>query len=349
MYRRAQLLLLVNAVGIGVAAIVVSIATGKPLVDPDGSFLGPTWLRLPLLLGGAILLDLLPRTLWLSRFRPTAMWSIVQQRIRTHWNKERITLVVTGILSFYIIYVCYRNLKSALPALITAQYDHELHLIDKALFFGHEPGVVLQGIFGTHVMAWIFSYVYLWFLPLVPIVVTCWVVWSKNLAYGYWFVTSQGLAWTLGTISYYALPTIGPGLQYPYVYATLTHTPTTQLMDSLVNARHTALWDQQANAAQTVAGFASLHVAITLLVALMVQYTTDWRPLKIAFWVNHGFTVCATLYFGWHYVSDDVAGVMIALTSFYVGGLASNQKFRRKGWARRDALRMKPEQTVTTV
>jgi hypothetical protein len=55
------------------------------------------------------------------------------------------------------------------------------------------------------------------------------------------------------------------------------------------------------------------------------------------------------LYFGWHYVSDDVAGVLIALVSFYFGGLASNQKFRRKGWGKREALRMQADQTVTTV
>ncbi|WP_300680641.1 phosphatase PAP2 family protein [Nocardioides sp.] len=331
MYRRAQLLLLINAVGIGAAAVIVSIASGKPLVDPDGSFLGPSWMRLPLLLAAAILLDLLPRTLWFSRCRPAQMLPVLRERIGTHWNRERLTLVAVGVIAFYVIYVSYRNLKSALPSLIHSQYDHELHLIDRALFFGHEPGAVLQDIFGTHILAFFFSYVYLWFLPLVPIAVTCWLVWSKNLGYGYWFVCSQGLAWTLGTISYYMLPTIGPGLQYPYVYTPLTHTPTTDLMDSLVNARHTALWDQQANAAQTVAGFASLHTAITLLVALMVQYTLRQRWIKILFWVNFGVTVCATLYFGWHYVSDDVAGVLIALASFYFGGLASGQRFRRKG------------------
>lgn len=349
MYRRAQLLLLVNAVGIGIAAIVVSMVTDKPLVDPEGSFLGPSWLRLPLLLGGAILLDLAPRTLWLSRFKPAAMPAIFRARVRTHWNKERLTLVAFGVIAFYIIYVSYRNLKSALPALISAQYDHELHLIDRALFFGHEPGAVLQDVFGTHILAFFFSYIYLWFLPLVPIAVTAWIVWSKNLGYGYWFVTSQGLAWTLGTISYYMLPTIGPGLQYPFVYTPLSHTPTTDLMDSLVNARHTALWDVQANAAQTVAGFASLHTAITLLVALMVQYTLTNRYVKIAFWANFGVTVIATLYFGWHYVADDAAGVLIALASFYFGGLVSHQKFRRKGFARREALAMKADQTVTTV
>ena len=84
-------------------------------------------------------------------------------------------------------------------------------------------------------------------------------------------------------------------------------------------------------AVQSVAGFASLHCAITLLVALMVQYTLQSRVLHWIFWANFGITVVATLYFGWHYVADDVAGILIALIAFYVGGIASGQKFDRQG------------------
>ena len=53
------------------------------------------------------------------------------------------------------------------------------------------------------------------------------------------------------------------------------------------------------------------------------------RWLKIVFWVNICLTAVATLYFGWHYVADDIAGVAIALVSFYVGGWASGQSFTR--------------------
>ena len=94
---------------------------------------------------------------------------------------------------------------------------------------------------------------------------------------------------------------------------------------------------------QSVAGFASLHCGITMLVALMVQYTIRIRWLRIAVWVNFGITAIATLYFGWHYIADDVAGVLIALVSFYVGGLASGQKFERGG------LRSHPTTTTSAV
>jgi hypothetical protein len=327
-YRRAYVPLVVTAIVIGLWAIITAVAIGRPLIDPEGSFLGPSWLRLPLLCFGALFLDLVPRALWLSRGRPDRMPELVRERWRSHWSRERMLLVVLGIACFYVIYVCYRNLKSFLPLVSDRMYDRELHLLDKVLFFGHEPGPVMHDILGTNIVAQVLSTFYLLFIPMVAILVTVWLVWSRNLSFGWWFVTAQGFAWTLGTVSYYALPTLGPGLEYPYLYD-LANSGTTDLMNSLVNARQGVLWGD--GQAQTVAGFASLHTAISLLWALMVQFTVRSRALRILFWVNFGLTVVATLYFGWHYLADDIAGVLIALVSFYLGGIATGQKFDRGG------------------
>lgn len=325
--------MVVNAAIMGALAVTVAATYDKRLLDPEGSFLGPSWLRLPLLLLGALLLDLLPRTLWISRLNPKLMPALVKERWRTHWNRERRILVAMGIVCFYIVYVSYRNLKSFLPFVRDVMYDRELHLLDRALMFGHDPAILLHTVLGEGWIAWPLSYIYLWFLPLVPLAVTAWLVWSRNLSYGYWFVTSQCLAWTLGTLSYYALPTIGPGLEYVAPYNDLPQTPTRALMEALVDGRQSVKWGNIQDAVQSVAGFASLHVAITLLVALMVQFTVQSRVLRWVFWINFGITVVATLYFGWHYIADDIAGVAIALISFYVGGIASGQKFDRHGLA----------------
>ncbi|QBX57478.1 inositol phosphorylceramide synthase [Nocardioides seonyuensis] len=315
----------------GVLALIASISLDRPLVDPEG-FLGPSWLRLPLLVFGAFLLDILPRTLWASRFRVKDMPAVATERIRTHWDRERITLVVLGLVCFYVTYVCYRNLKSFLPFIMGEdKYDRELHLIDRALFFGNEPATVLHEIFGTGISAHVLSSIYLWFLPLVPLALAAWLVWSRNITFGYWFATSQCIAWSLGTASYYALPTLGPGFQYSYLYTDLPETGTSALMEGLFYGRKGVLRDGVEGAVQSVAGFASLHVAITLLVALMVQYTLRNRWIHWIFWINFAITVVATLYFGWHYIADDFAGVVIALVAFWVGGLASGQKFDRHG------------------
>jgi hypothetical protein len=330
-YRRAYVLLIGVATLMGSLAIITAISLDKSLVDPEG-FLGPAWIRLPMLVFGALLLDMLPRIIWYARLKPRASVQVFKERWDSHWNRERITLVVMGLVCFYITYVSYRNLKSFLPeAMGLTKYDRQLHLLDQALFFGHEPALVLHDLLGTGIVAHFLSTIYLWFLPMVPLVLTAWLIWSRNISFGYWFATSQCLAWSLGTASYYALPTLGPGFEYTWLYQDLDNTGTTQLMDSLNAGRENVYWGGIEGAVQSVAGFASLHCAITLLVALMAQYTIRIRWVHWALWTNFGLTIIATLYFGWHYVADDIAGIAIALVSFYLGGLASGQKFDRHG------------------
>jgi hypothetical protein len=336
-YRRAQILMISIAVSMSMLAVLAAVVFDTKLVDPDG-FIGPSYLRLPTILGLALAIDLVPRTLWVSRCRPRRLREAFLGRLRSHWTRERLALVVSGLLCFYFTYVSYRNLKSQLPAVEgkSHKFDRELAIIDRAVFLGHDPATVLHNALGSGIAAELFSAVYLWFIPLVPVVLTAWLIWSRNLGFGYWFATSQCIAWTLGTISYYALPTVGPGIYYPWRYGTVNDTHAASLMTSLqwgrFNVVDTTSHSLQGltSSLQSVAGFASLHCAITLLVTLMVQYTVRNRLLKIVMWVNFCLTCVATLYFGWHYVSDDLAGIAIALVSFYVGGWASNQSFARR-------------------
>lgn len=353
MYRRAYTLLIGTAAIMLGLAVFTAVKLDRRLLDPEGSFLGPSYIRLPLLLIGALLLDLLPLTLWKARGRPSRVVPIVRHRLRTHWTKERAALVGIGVISFYLTYVSYRNLKSFLPFVRSdpdappgevraLSYDRELHIMDTVLFFGNDPSDVLHAMFGTTITAHVLSPIYLLFLPLVPLGVTAWLVWSRNMSFGYWFVTSQCLAWALGTLSYYLLPTLGPGIAYWPEYSVLAHTGTTDLMNGIVSARGKVLYGGATGSVNSIAGFASLHCAITLLFALMVQYTLRSKVLKWIFWVNFGLTVIATLYFGWHYVADDIAGIAIAVVAFYIGGLASGQKFDR-------GLRSHPTTTTSKV
>lgn len=331
--RRAYVVLVGIAATMGILALVTALSLGKSMRDPEG-FLGPAWVRFPMLIFAAFLLDVLPRTLWLSRLHPKRMPRIVADRVREHWGKERIILVVLGITCFYTTYVSYRNLKSFLPEVRPGvTFDRELHLLDRTLFFGHEPATVLHDLLGTSFTAHLLSFIYLWFLPMVPLALTGWLIWSRNLSYGYWFATSQCIAWTIGTASYYALPTVGPGFEYPWLVQppALAHTPTTDLMEALKIQRDNFNYDLIPGAMQGVAGFASLHVGITVLVALLAQYTLRNRFVHWVLWINVVLTMFATLYFGWHYIADDIAGVVLALVSFYLGGLASGQVFDRHG------------------
>ena len=48
-------------------------------------------------------------------------------------------------------------------------------------------------------------------------------------------------------------------------------------------------------------------------------------------WAYAGITLLSTTYFGWHYIADDIAGAIIAFISFYLGGIATGQKFDEHG------------------
>ena len=167
-----------------------------------------------------------------------------------------------------------------------------------------------------------------------------WLTWSRRIAYGYWFVCAQVLAWTLGTLSYYLLPTQGPGFFYVWLYEDLADTGTTSLMDSLSYGRKTVFY-RGIDDVQSVAGFASLHTAITLLFALMATYTIRQMWVHWLVWINFALTILATLYFGWHYIADDIGGVVIALIAFRVGAWAAD--IEDFSWRR------KPRVTITTV
>jgi hypothetical protein len=331
--RRAYAVMVTIAVFMGLLAFITSRAVDVPLRDPDG-FLGPAWVRLPMLCLGAFVADIVPRTLWRSRGQLRQFRGEATLLVREHWTRERITLVVLGLICFYVTYVSYRNLKNFLPfvrAGKTRQGDFELHKFDQWLLFGHDPALVLHNVLGTTFSAHLLSYVYLIFLPMVPITVTIWLVWSRNVSFGYWYVTAQCICWTLGTASYYMIPTLGPNFASPWLYEDLAKTGVTQLQEALYWGRYNVRFDPLASGVQSVAGFASLHVAVTLLMALVAQYTVRHRIIKIVLWTYMVLVVISTTYFGWHYIADDIAGVVIAFVSFYLGAIATGQKFDQHG------------------
>lgn len=321
------------ALMMGLLAFVASQRLGLPLRDPEG-FLGPAWVRLPALVLGAFLADVVPRAAWRARGRLSLFRSEARAIVRENWGRDRVVLVVLGLTSFYLTYVSYRNLKNYLPFIREGTQDPLLKAFDEALMFGHDPAILLHSLLGEGISAHILSFIYLLYLPLVPVSVVAWVVWSRNLSFGYWFVTAQVLGWTLGTASYYAIPSLGPAFYYVWLYADLENTGVTQLQDSLFYGRSEVRFDPfGAEGVQSVAGFASLHVAIALVAALVAHYTVRHAWIRWSLWAFFALTVVATIYFGWHYIADDIAGAVIAVVSVYLGGLATGQKFDRHGLA----------------
>ena len=104
------------------------------------------------------------------------------------------------------------------------------------------------------------------------------------------------------------------------MYSSLPDTGTSALQQALIYERHDAL---AGGGAQSIAAFASLHVSVVFTAALIATLLKVNRVLRYSLWVYLGLTMVATLYFGWHYVADDLAGIAIGLIAVPVAGIAT--------------------------
>ena len=116
------------------------------------------------------------------------------------------------------------------------------------------------------------------------------------------------------------LPSLGPVFVAPDLYTTLPETGTSALQQALIYERHEALAGQ---AAQSIAAFASLHVSVVFTAALIAHLLRLPRLLRVALWTFLALTMVATLYFGWHYMVDDIAGLGIGLIAVLLAGVAT--------------------------
>jgi hypothetical protein len=293
------------------AALIATDAGGLPLRDPDHV----AGRRLVLVLGlVAVLvgLDVLVRA---ARRTGTVLPSraAIRSVRRERWTLGRGVAVGTALVSFYVTYLAYRNLKSMVPVLRPGElFDRQLADLDRGLFGGNDPAVLLHALLGTGMATHVLSAAYMLFFVFIPGTLAFALVFSPNLQAGLFYVTAQSINWLLGAASYFLVPSLGPVYADPGVFANLPVSGVTQLQDILLDQRLEFLSDPSAGGtAQSIAAFASLHVSIFFTGALAAHLLGLGRRLRIAAWVLLGLTILATLHLGWHYVVDDLGGLVL--------------------------------------
>jgi hypothetical protein len=311
------------------AAVFSSLYLDLPMKDPEG-FLGPAYVRLPLLALLFFAAGIVPAAVRRRGWKQIGEGA--REVVREEWSLKRVGYIATGLITFYASYVSYRNLKSYLPTYREGVlFDRQLLELDHWLMFGHNPATVLHNLLGTDVMAHVLSFAYIAYLPLIPITLGAFLVLNRDFSIGAWYATALCLNWILGVLSYYALPTLGPAFAQPSMYWDLATTDVTELQRSLFRNRVDVLTDPWASEKiHGVAGFASLHVSVTFTAALFMQRTGQKLAIRAITWAFFVVTVLATIYFGWHYLADDIAGIVIGWASVSLGAWASGNRGRRK-------------------
>lgn len=308
--------------------LIVSAIEGLPIRDPDARLVGSPLALIGLIVAVFVVIDVVHRAIRRARAMNIGPQESLRRVFLERWWGRRGVIVLACVLGFYATYLSYRNLKSYLPFVTDGNYDTALLNFDQAIFFGHQPATLLHDLLGTGVAAHVLSAAYLAFLTFVPISLGVALIWSSRVAAGVWYVTALTLDWMLGILSYYLLPSLGPIFTRPGLFLDLPPTGVSELRETLLEHRTEVLANPAASdTVQSIAAFASLHIAVVFTAALIAQFVRAPRWLRIGLWCYVGLTALGTIYFGWHYVSDDVAGLAIGVVATYAA--ASLTGFRR--------------------
>ena len=292
-------------------ALTRSLVIGIPIRDPGGAFLASRVGLTAALFCGFVAIEALVRSPPGQR-RPGQLWSSARQR----WPRRRLAIAWAALLAYHVAYFSYHNLKSW--DVLRQPRDPGLTRLDQWLFLGHSPAVLLHDLLGQHVAAYALVVLYESFGTLVVLVVAA-SVFTPRLREGISVLASLVWVWILGTASYYAVPSLGPFEDRPQDFAGLPHTIVTRTQALYLDQRaHLLAHPHAPDAFAQISAFASLHVGVTTVITLMAARLGYGR----AAWALRGYlalTCVATVYLGWHFVVDDVAGLAIGWLAVRLG------------------------------
>lgn len=283
-----------------------------------------------------VVLDIVVRAAVRSRkHRPS--WAAMREVRRERWTRSRLAAVGGALVGFYVTYLAYRNVKSAVPLLRPDElFDRQLTSFERGLFGGTDPATLLHNFLGTGIAAEILALVYMAFFYFVLISLPLALVFLARG--GVFYVTALSINWALGAASYLLLPARGPIYATPGVFADLPATDVTHLQDVLLRQRTEFLRDPMAaDAHQGIAAFGSLHTSILFTAAVAAHMLGLGRRLQIGLWVLFMLTTISTVYWGWHYVVDDLAGMVIAVAALALARALTGfepRTARRRIWSR---------------
>jgi hypothetical protein len=325
------------ALGLAATTLVMAWIYDLPVNDPDGT-VAPTYVRLPIILLVAFLLDVLPRALWRAR-NPLRIIPRFAEVVRERWNGPQVRFSLLGLGAWYLTYASFRNLKSFVPFVNRHLWDGLLADLDRLLWFGHDPADVLHAWLGTGAAAHVMSFVYIAWIVMVPFSLVVALAWSRDAGASAWYVTAIGVDWVLGVATYFAVPTLGPVYADPASFTGLARTDVTGLQETMMLERHQVLVNPfLTDAVQTIAAFASLHVGMCVTMCVMAELLRFKPVVRVFLWVFLALTVVATVYLGWHYFVDTLGGAVLGVAGVWIAARGTGNAFRRRPLAQEELV-----------
>ena len=302
---------------VAVSAIIAAQFVAALLIEAISGFrYSPPWLFYLLGASGMIVLSLAGLTFfWLSQLERAKVM-----------NKREIVLARLKSSDLPFIYwavaaqFCLLGwLKAALPFSVGFQADQLLADADAWIFFGSDPWRLVQWLppilIDTAYVTWAQSTLFMMaILPLFP------KSQKRDRAMISFFLVVSASA-----ILQYALPSAGP-IFYERLgigdrFADLPSRPWATVTSDYLWANYL---DNGSRVGAGISAFPSLHVAGAAWVAAII--TSYSRKLAPVAWAYFGLILLGSVYLGWHYALDGIAGLVIALVMYRVVSLSHGRE-----------------------
>ncbi len=231
-------------------------------------------------------------------------WRIFRQFYLT---KKALAGDARALLTCVALFVLFIQLKHLVPFIHERLYDDVLIRLEEGWFGGRLLSVRIAAEIDP-IYAELLSQGYFLFYPYVAILVYLFVLQRRDRLREE-FLTGFALCWLIGVLAVYVFPTLGPCFVDKRFLTELPETGVRGMQLSLLANREKVLATGQG--IHLISGFPSLHIVVPVFGTMIL-----WRLSRIASVASGiflGMTCLTTLYFGWHYLADNVGGVVIGL------------------------------------
>lgn len=232
---------------------------------------------------------------------------------------NRAVALLLGWAPFVVVLVAYELMRDLASRLGVP--PHNLAGLERALFGGYEPTLVLQATIGKLSDADLIddagSLVYSAHF-LLPVAVGAWL-WSKNRADFHRFGLSLVVLCALAFLTYVVAPTAPPWLAQPQSVQHL-------MQDAVLRSGLPPVltWLYSHHDYNLYAAFPSLHAGFPVLAAAAAWRRNRVAGIALSIWA---IVVWVTVvYLGEHYVADVVGGIVYAAVALAIVSLLSRDR-----------------------
>ncbi len=214
-----------------------------------------------------------------------------------------------------VTFFLFIQLKNLIPHVNGRVFDQLLFQQETSLLGGRLAAEWVMQALG-HSAAELLSAGYVFFFPYMGLLLAVMVL-QRDECLASRFVLGFFSVWIIGVFIVYAFPTWGPCFFSPEMFRSLPVTDVTFLQQNLWKEK-LFLESEPASPRGTflISGLPSLHVAVVVFGSLCLSRVA--RLLAVFSWFFAGITFLTTLYFGWHYLLDDIGGILLGWGIFRV-------------------------------